>query len=92
MKNDTVYKYSIPFDPQEGVYLPKDAEVLFCDAQGPASGFYVWALIDPYEGDLESRFIFTVGTGHPLPHDWKVRHINSVQHEPFVWHFFERIT
>ncbi len=87
--DNVIYKYPIPLDPNEGVSLPKGAEVLYADQQG--AGFFVWALVNPIEGDLEVRAIFVVGTGHPIPDEQQLSHINSVQHEPFVWHFFERM-
>ncbi len=89
--NNVVYKFPLPIDPNEGVVMPKGAEVLYADQQGPGVGFFVWALVDPYEGDQETRSIFVVGTGHSMPEGWEAIYINSVQHEPFIWHFFERM-
>lgn len=80
-----VYRYEIQGS-GDLVSLPEGAEILHFAVRSHELMF--WALVDPSK-PTEVRRFHVIGTGHPIPGDFKCEHVASTVAEPFVWHLFE---
>lgn len=82
----TVYKYVLCLTDEQFVKMPQGAKILSVQVQGDS--IYMWAEVDTRGAAIGERIIFCCGTGNPCPPEWAT-HITSVQHGPFVWHFYD---
>jgi hypothetical protein len=86
----TIYKYQLPFNGQNAINMPKNAQILSCQLQDNV--VTVWALVDVEQGFVTNDFL-VVGTGQKLP-DWIVSFtfLNTVQLlNGLVFHVFYRV-
>ena len=81
----TIHKY--PIERGGVIRLPFGATVIHFGAD-PHGKSHVWAIVDPSELELEERLIETFGTGHKLPEDTALQHLETKIDGPFVWHTF----
>ena len=86
-----VYKYSLPISDNFSLAMPKGAEILTVQTQHNSPN--LWALVDPTFDELEMRYFFSRGTGHPIDisENVKLNYIGTIQmlSNNFVWHLFE---
>lgn len=81
-----VYKYQVDAEGIISVPLPRGATPLYFGMQG--SQLCLWALVD-LEQPIAEMFRFRMaGTGHLIEPQHAGRHINTLQHQGFVFHFF----
>ena len=80
-----IWKYPLGMEMTQ-VSMPKDAEILSCQAQNGTPT--LWVLADP-EGEKEYRTFTVLGTGWPIAKDYPVKHVGTFQVPPYVWHVFE---
>lgn len=73
----TIYKYPLELNDEDiaSVELPLESELLHVDLQN--NHLFVWAMIDTDLTMTGLRRIMVKGTGHPIPEDRVLRHINS---------------
>lgn len=82
-----IYKYPIEIKDINVVSMPYDAEVLTVQMQGNIPT--IWAMVDPDSRPYIERRFQIIGTGHPIPDDFKGEYITTFQESIFVWHIFE---
>jgi hypothetical protein len=84
-----VWKFHVPLTPNGRFELkmPKGAEILSLQLQGSDPEPFIWALVDPHNGDAE-RLFQIVGTGHEEVTKYH-HYIGTYQEGRFVWHVFE---
>lgn len=80
----TIYKYPIAITEKQTMILPAGAEFLSVQVQN--NNLYAWVLLDTKK-PKESVNIRIYGTGHPIE-DIKLKHIETIQIDSFVWHVF----
>lgn len=81
----TIYKYPIAITDKQTMILPAGAEFLSVQAQN--NDLYTWVLLDT-EKPKESVNVRIYGTGHPIEDNIKLKHIETIQIDSFVWHVF----
>lgn len=81
----TIYKYTIKLTERQNVTMPVTADIICAQVQD--GKICLWATVDT-ESEFEERLIGIFGTGNALP-QLSMRHIDTVQIAPFVWHIFE---
>lgn len=86
----TIWKYKLSVAALQTIPLSVGAKILSVQAQG--GDLYLWAEVDPYALNQESRTIEVFGTGHPMD-DAKRQHISTTQMDDgaLVWHIYERL-
>lgn len=84
----TIFKYVVPLNPDHGITMPKDAELLH--VAGQDNNICVWARVQPGNRP-EKRSIYLAVTGGPVPA--KDRYVGSgLLHDGrFVGHVFEAL-
>lgn len=85
----TIYKYELKQIDINEIEMPKHAEILCVQTQKGVP--YIWALVDDKK-EAKSKFIMTIGTGHPMPDNPK-NYIGTYQlfEGDLVFHVFELI-
>jgi hypothetical protein len=68
------------------VELPKDAEVLRIDRQ--YGEFQLWAEVNTDKSMAQRKFV-VYGTGTEIDKDLRLKYINTIFVNAFVWHFYE---
>ncbi len=81
-----VWKYILRTTELQTITIPRYHHKLTIQIQNDIP--CLWALVDPQDATCEMQ-IYTVGTGHDLPADWK-EYIGTYQTEQFVWHVFTK--
>ena len=83
----TIWKFPLEVTDNNVIKMPKGAQILSVQVQHNIP--CLWAAVDP-EAELETRTIFTVGTGHPISLD-AGRFIGTYQlnYGRFMGHVFE---
>lgn len=92
MNDKEIWKYSIEITDIQTVMMPKDSDILSCQAQyGDPK---IWAIGDP-SLEKEDRFIEIIGTGNPAHETANVKRvfIDTFQMHggDLVFHAFERV-
>lgn len=82
-----VFKYPLIMITDQGVKLPKGAEVLSVQVDNKTEMPALWAKVNP-SNTAETRAIFILATGQPVPQKAN-RFISTFQSGQFVWHVFE---
>jgi hypothetical protein len=77
----TIYKYKAG-----KVSIQKGAKVLTCGCQN--NEFYIWALVNDTEAELETREFVVYGTGWEIT-DTNICYVGTFFEGSFVWHMFE---
>lgn len=89
----TVYKYQLPFAPNEygttTIVVPKGFIILHADNQ--YDQLCIWVEVDTTTQETENLTIEVVGTGKPLSPNPKL-YIGTVFVQEYVWHVYEVIT
>jgi hypothetical protein len=86
-----IYKYHLAAASEQGIYLPRGAQILAVDIQDNSPVF--WAIVDP-SVPTECRRLLVFGTGQPvysLDRAMELRYIGTWQHGGYVWHLFEEV-
>lgn len=79
-----VYKVALT-EPTNDLVLPKHAKLLSVQLQKDV--FTLWYSFNAGDEDTVRRIVF-LGTGNSYPSKY-LMHIDTVQKNEFVWHFFE---
>lgn len=84
-----IYKYELKEIDVNKLSMPEDAQILCVQTQKGIP--YIWALVDDKK-EVKSKFIMTIGTGHPMPDNPK-KYIGTYQlfEGDLVYHVFELI-
>jgi hypothetical protein len=86
-----IWKFPLAIVDEQVIGLPKDAEILSVQFQGPQ--LCLWALLDT-EAPKQMRLIRIIGTGNPAPDDLALwTFLGTVQQgysglPTLVWHVF----
>lgn len=76
------------FNLSQSVWMPKGAEILTIQLQYDSPK--IWAIVDPYEINQESRIFRVIGTGEEFDHSHNMKYISTCQTDTgLVWHVFE---
>lgn len=86
--NRIIYKYQINVTDVNTVLMPEGAEVLTVQMQDAVP--CIWAMVDLDKPRVE-RFFGILGTGNPVPDDFKGKYIGTFQERIFVWHLYELV-
>ena len=94
-----IYKFEIPIEDEFSINLPKGAKILTVQEQQNLSGIftlpYIWVLLDPDLGFIETRRFRLAGTGHSITEYSHIEYdyINTFQmhHGELILHLFEII-
>jgi len=81
-----VFKYNLDGIRLQTLLLPLRSEILHVDEQNGT--LCLWAKVDDMQLLTEPRKIAIVGTGHSLINT-NLKHINTIQVDSMVFHFFE---
>ena len=86
----TVWKFQLEMTGVQKVAMPAGAEILSAAIQPPTRTLCLWALVDDDEAELETRSVYIVGTGTPMPAGvGSADFIGTVLDPPYVWHLFD---
>lgn len=81
---ESTYNYGHPYK----FHLPELSELLHCAFQGEE--LFLWAKVNT-ELALTTKTVYMFGTGWQILENMRLRYINTIGNDPFVWHFFERL-
>lgn len=84
-----IYKYPIPFFPEQKLRLSQAAEVIHVGMQ--EGTITLWAMVDT-DAPTENITIRIYGTGHEIDPNLVLYPLGTVFDGPYVWHVFEDIT
>lgn len=89
----SIYKFAVnPWGEYQNIALPVGSKMLSVIEQN--GHMILYCLVDPTEKRVEIREYLVVGTGWNM-RDGASKHlkfIGTVKIDPYVWHFFERVT
>ena len=80
----TIWKF--PLDKVGPIEMPWRSEIIHVGLQDDV--LCLWAEVDLSNMTPQLRRFTIVGTGQPIPDDWK--YLSTWQEPPFVWHLYER--
>lgn len=84
---NTIWKYSVVTAKTRQCFeMPVGAKVLHVAEQNGL--ICLWAQVDPYETNLDSRYFHVVGTGNKIP-DKAGEFVGTALVGEFVFHLFE---
>jgi hypothetical protein len=88
--NRAVYKYRLTLGDQT-LDLPVAAEIIKVgvELEDGSPQLALWAVVQTKSENVISHKIIVAGTGHPLPDDSVLEHLDTVQHNSYVWHIFK---
>lgn len=87
----TIYKYVLNAQQPDIIELPVGAQILSARSQ-TGEDICIWALVEfDHFLQVEQRRIWTFGTGHEIPTDLNLKHIDTVllYKGGLVFHVFE---
>jgi len=87
----TIYKYSLETIKNQFIDLPVDSKILCVQTQNDTP--CIWALVDDAVAALETRIIYTYGTGHDIPDADNLVYIGTYQLliGKLIFHLFEKL-
>ena len=82
-----IYKYQV--DEINGtVTLPAGSNIL--DIEYQEDNLFLWALVNTFINEMEDVELEIYGTGWDIENPDQLKHLKTLHHKGFVWHFFKR--
>lgn len=90
MQNPIIYKYVLNEIDVQGIYLPRECQLL--DIQVQNGQIVYWVLLNSYAAMSEFIELEVIGTGNYISDQYNRQHLKTIQMPSgLVWHIFKRI-
>lgn len=84
-----IWKYPLQVENRQVLELPVGSNILSVQTQNRVP--CMWVMVDPSEKELEAVELYTIGTGHSIPDDLELTHIDTYQLDngALIFHVFK---